>query len=211
MIVLFYDFTSDVLLPETFFINVKNTALERSLANVQPYDDIPDSVIRSPDLRGLLLGVLESRAILKLNRGSDVVSKITDVQANAATRNRNSYLTIEFTGALGVCQAMFIATSVRNGLLRITINNSTVSSHYTWQEVGLLINQRGFNLRDMIGEMGESMFESAKRRFEGSWPDELEFVDGRMFPTYSARLLDGEWLWTQTMDFKDFGLSALFG
>ena len=81
MIVLFYDFTSDVLLPETFFINVKNTALERRLANVQPYDDIPDSVIRSPDLRGLLLGVLESRAILKLNRGSDVVSKITDVQA----------------------------------------------------------------------------------------------------------------------------------
>lgn len=214
MILLFYDFISEVLLPETFFINVKDTALRSSLARLQPYDDIPDSVIRSPDFRGTLMGLLESRAITKLNRGSDVVSKVTGVQARGSSTNGNAHLLVEFAGPLGRCRVRFIPTSVRNDLLRISVQRDSVTSNFTWQAVGLVINHRGFNLRRMIEDMGESMFESAERQFDESWEDELDFVDGKSSvirsPTYSARLLDGEWLWTHTMDFRRFSLASLF-
>jgi len=214
-----HNYMADVVLPKRFVVDVKGSLVHRRLMGCV-LGPMPLELASSSDMKGLVLGLLESQAITDLN-GRNIGSSVTDFSLVAGLADPT--YRIKFGG-------FEISVGVKVHPPSDLVVSITAWNHPTVVDGGLrpIINQREVGLVELYDRYAKRWLEVAGRRFGSRWTDEIEWVgivDPRqppsdrferrppeIAPRYRVRLLDGEWIWTVQVDpVSNKGMEYLFG
>lgn len=197
-----------VLLPKVFMLNPRGTMLHPHINRLRMEDQrsrVGDG-IPSDLLEGIVLGILQSPAVTRLNAGIDITERISDVWIP-----EYNVVRIRFRRGAAYDDIRVDLSMRADSMVRISMSHVEEGDAFYGVKTNVAINRRSLDLASMWFGGAPAARERAKRRMATRWVDEVEYVDGIHRPEYSVRILDGDWLWTAVVDPQKMPLEWLFG
>ena len=199
-----------VLLPKVFMLNPRGTMLHPHINRLRMEDQrsgrLWEGGIPSDLLEGIVLGILQSPAVTRLNAGIDITERISDVWIP-----EYNVVRIRFRRGAAYDDIRVDLSMRADSMVRISMSHVEEGDAFYGVKTNVAINRRSLDLGSMWFDGVPAARERAKRRLATRWVDEVEYVDGIHRPEYSVRILDGDWLWTAVVDPQKMPLEWLFG
>jgi hypothetical protein len=202
-----YAYNTRVLMPRTFMLNPRGTMLHPHVNRLRMVDGPSKSYEMVPAelFKGIVLGILQSPAMIRLNQGIDITERIEETWVPEPNTMMIRFVRGPATDEIRIDMALR-----PDGMVRISVSHWDDRTPFSDAGVDVVINRRSLNLQSMWFSDRDAARERANGRLDSRWVDEVEYLDSVYRPEYSVRLLDGDWLWTAVVDPNRMSLEWLF-